>query len=51
MNYQKLNLADNPFTATPTGVRPIWCGMAALKSRIGTTSGNIFADFTVLARC
>jgi hypothetical protein len=31
MNYEKLNLRDNPFSATPSTGRPIWCGMPALK--------------------
>jgi len=32
MDYQKLNLNDNPFASTPTTGRPIWCGMPQLKS-------------------
>jgi len=32
MDYSKLNLADNPFTATPISGRPVWCGMQKLKA-------------------
>lgn len=32
MDYAKLKLRDNPFTATPTTGRPIWCGMRRLKA-------------------
>lgn len=31
MNYSKLNLTDNPFSATPATGRPVWCGMQGLK--------------------
>lgn len=34
MDYAKLNLKDNPFTATPDTGRPIWCGMTQLKSEL-----------------
>ena len=34
MDYKKLNLNDNPFASTPTTGRPIWCGMAKLKSEL-----------------
>jgi hypothetical protein len=34
MDYSKLNLRDNPFTATPTTGRPIWCGMQHLKAEL-----------------
>src|SRR5882672_8003226 len=34
MDYAKLNLKDNPFTATPATGRPIWCGMPQLKSEL-----------------
>jgi hypothetical protein len=32
MDYNKLNLKDNPFTSTPVTSRPIWCGMQQLKA-------------------
>src|SRR5579863_702768 len=34
MNYEKLNLRDNPFSSTPTTERPVWCGMPALKAEL-----------------
>lgn len=34
MDYAKLNLKDNPFTATPVTGRPIWCGMQQLKAEL-----------------
>jgi hypothetical protein len=34
MDYQKLNLSDNPFTSTPTTDRPAWCGMSQLKTEL-----------------
>src|SRR5438552_17137164 len=34
MDYAKLNLRDNPFSATPVTGRPIWCGMERLKSEL-----------------
>lgn len=34
MDYAKLNLKDNPFTATPTTGRPVWCGMHRLKAEL-----------------
>lgn len=34
MNYEKLNLSDNPFASTPTAERPVWCGMATLKTEL-----------------
>ncbi len=34
MDYAKLNLKDNPFTATPVTGRPIWCGMQQLKTEL-----------------
>lgn len=34
MDYTKLNLKDNPFTATPATGRPLWCGMPQLKAEL-----------------
>jgi hypothetical protein len=34
MDYEKLNLSDNPFASTPTAERPVWCGMSTLKAQL-----------------
>lgn len=34
MNYEKLNLRDNPFSSTPDTGRPVWCGMPQVKAEL-----------------